>query len=212
MPLEKIGFGNPAKEFQLVIRKETYLDSLLNELRNYPYPDDEVTREEVSGMIDAVNNLYIDPKIRDRFQRYDTEFDEYIAEVLSQKINKEEVVALIKELSEDINPLLLKLKYHYQRIRPFQFAYLNEQPLFPYLSKMANTPSYPSGHSFQAYIYCEVLGNRYPQYYGALQILAEDIALSRFYLGVHFPSDIEFAKYCGDVVLNHPDFKKKYKL
>ena len=46
----------------------------------------------------------------------------------------------------------------------------------------------------------------------ALQQLAEDISISRLYLGLHYESDAEFGKYCADVVLNHPDFKRKYKL
>lgn len=212
MLTEKLGFGNPTKEYSLYLKKQTYLDSLLSELTNYAYPSEEETAQEVSEMIDAVNNLYVDPEIRSRFQKYDTDFERYIIEVLSQKVSKEDVEAVVKEMNEDILPILFKLKYHYQRIRPNQFALINGQELYPYNSLTANTPSYPSGHTFQAKIYCEVLGNKYPQFYQALQQLSEDIAISRFYLGVHYPSDIEFAKYCAEVVCNHPDFKKKYKL
>jgi len=61
-------------------------------------------------------------------------------------------------------------------------------------------------------LYCEVLGNIYPQYYQSLQNLAEDISNSRLYLGLHYQSDIDFSKYCAELVLNHPDFIKKYKL
>jgi len=212
MMTEKLGFGNPTKEYLLYLKQETYLDSLLNELKNYAYPSDEETIQEVSDMTEAVNGLYIDPEIRTRFQKYDTGFEDYIVEVLSQKISKENVETLLKEIHEDISPLLIKLKYHYQRIRPNQFALINNQQLYPYESRTSNTPSYPSGHTFLAKVYCEVLGNKYPQFYHPLQQLAEDIAISRYYLGVHYPSDIEFGKYCAHVVCSHPDFKKKYKL
>lgn len=212
MLTEKLGFGNPTKEYLLILKQETYLDSLLNELKNYEYPNNEETSMEVEEMKDAVDGLYIDPEIRTRFQKYDTDFESYIIEVLSQKVSKEDVEQLVKELHTDVAPILIKLKYHYQRIRPNQFALLNGQNLFPYNSVTASTPSYPSGHSFLAKIYCEVLGNKYPQFYNPLKQLSEDIGLSRFYLGVHYPSDIEFANYCADLVCNHPDFKKKYKL
>lgn len=212
MLIEKLGFGNPTKEYLLLLRQETYLDSLLTELNSYPLPSEEETKQEVYEMTDAVNGLYVDPEIRARFQKYDTDFENYIVEVLSKKVSREDVESVIREIKEDITPLLLKLKYHYQRIRPNQFALINDQQLLPYASKTSDTPSYPSGHTFQAKVYCEVLGNKYPQFYNALQVLSEDIAISRYYLGVHYPSDIEFAKYCADVVCNHPDFKKKYKL
>jgi hypothetical protein len=45
-----------------------------------------------------------------------------------------------------------------------------------------------------------------------LKELADDISVSRLYMGVHYPSDTEFANYVVDVVLSHPDFRKKYKL
>ena len=208
MLIEK--FGNPTKEYLLKIKEENYLDSLLTELKANPFPED--SKEEVSEMIDAVNNLYTDPEARNRFKKYDIDFEGYIIQVLSQKVSKEDVVKLINEINLDISPLLIKLKYHYQRIRPTQYAILNDMPLYPYTSESANTPSYPSGHTFQAKVFCEVLGNKYPQYYYALQSLADDISISRFYMGLHYPSDIEFAKYCAEVVCNHPDFKKKYKL
>jgi hypothetical protein len=57
-----------------------------------------------------------------------------------------------------------------------------------------------------------VLGNKYPKYWRPLQDLADDIIKSRIYLGLHYQSDCDFAHYMADSVLNHPDFKKKYKL
>ena len=89
---------------------------------------------------------------------------------------------------------------------------LSRLSIIPLLSVSSNTPSYPAGHTFQAKIYCEILGNRYPQYYQSLQQLADDISVSRMYLGIHYQSDIDFGKYCADLVINHPDFKSKYKL
>jgi hypothetical protein len=42
--------------------------------------------------------------------------------------------------------------------------------------------------------------------------LADDITKSRIYLGLHYQTDCDFGYYMADLVLNHPDFKKKYKL
>ena len=57
----------------------------------------------------------------------------------------------------------------------------------------ALSPSYPSGHTFQAKLVCEVLGNKYVEHNDYLQKLAHDVELSRLYLGLHFQSDNDFA-------------------
>jgi membrane-associated phospholipid phosphatase len=86
--------------------------------------------------------------------------------------------------------------------------------LYPFESEAqtTNTPSYPSGHSIQSKLYADVLGNKYPKYYKQLQALAADVSESRLAMGIHYPSDILFSEYVSEVVLNHPNFKKKYRL
>jgi hypothetical protein len=210
-----LSFGNPNREFLRYLKEETYLDSLLTELKNYNPPtyDSTQAEQEINELVQMCDKLHTDEPVEGRYKYYDANFDKYIASVLANAgVSKPEVELVIKQLHDDITPLLMKLKYHYQRVRPTQLAFYYNAPLYPYWSVTASTPSYPSGHCFQAKVYCEVLGNMYPKYYQSLQQLAEDIAVSRMYLGVHYPSDIEFGKYCAELVLNHPDFKKKYKL
>jgi membrane-associated phospholipid phosphatase len=84
--------------------------------------------------------------------------------------------------------------------------------LYPFESQTSNTPSYPSGHAVQSILYAEVLGNKYPKFYKQLQALAADISESRLAMGLHYPSDVIFAEYVTELCLNHPDFKKKYRL
>ena len=210
-----LAFGNPNREFLKLLKEENYLDSLLTELKNYPPPayDSPEQEQELSQLVSISEQVQLDPKTEERFMYYDTDFDKYIVNVLvNAGISKSEVEDIISQIREDITPLLFKLKYNYQRIRPLQLAFYFNSPLYPYLSKTSGTPSYPSGHCFQSKVYCEVLGNRYPKFYQSLQQLTEDISVSRMYMGLHYQSDIEFAKYCADLVINHPDFKKKFKL
>ena len=61
-------------------------------------------------------------------------------------------------------------------------------------SKTASTPSYPSGHAFQAYYLAQVLSSRYPEKAEMFSKIAEDCALARVYAGLHYPSDNEFSK------------------
>lgn len=210
-----LAFGNPNRELLKTLREENYLDSLLQELKNYPPPayDSPDQEQEISQLVTLSDSLYSDTSTEERYRYYDNDFEKYIVQVMSNAgIPKAEVELILQDIKKDTAPLLLKLKYNYQRIRPIQLALYFNAPLYPYSSKSADTPSYPSGHAFQSKLYCEVLGNRYPQYYKSLQQLAEDIAVSRMYLGLHYQSDIDFANYCAELVVNHPDFKTKYKL
>jgi hypothetical protein len=204
-------FGNPTIDIAPLLKKETYLDTLLGELQSFAPPPNANSTEELQNIINCTQLLSQNNNVLDRYLYYDTNFEEYISNSLT-KVGIEETIDFIKEIKEDIKPLLVKVKFHYQRIRPRTLATYFNLPLFPYTSYSADTPSYPSGHAFQSKVYCMVLGNKYPKYWRPLQDLADDITKSRIYLGLHYESDCDFAYYMADSVLNHPDFKKKYKL
>ena len=61
-------------------------------------------------------------------------------------------------------------------------------------SETADTPTYPSGHGFQAYYLAHILSERYPEKTQELWSLAEDCAQCRVAAGLHYPSDNVFAK------------------
>jgi hypothetical protein len=210
-----IGYGNPNRTYLQYLSQTTYLDSLLPELNSYPYADNNSQEaiDEINVLINATNELSSNAELEKRYFLYDEKFEDYIINVLSNKgIPYEDVSNIVKDLHNDIVPIITKLKYNYQRIRPLQLSFMYQMGLYPYQCKNCDSPSYPSGHSLQSRIYCEVLGNKYPKYYKQLMELANDISKSRIYLGVHYPSDCTFANYVSDVILNHPEFKRKYKL
>lgn len=211
MELNEIIYGNPNKNQLLYLTAETFLDSLLPELKSFPpnSNDDENTATELELIKTHVTVLSQTTDDITKALTYDASFEKYIVEKLGEYDSVEQDIV---ELHKDIMPLCMKLKFNYGRIRPFQLASLKKLDLVPFKSYTSDSPSYPSAHAFQAKVYAEVLGNKYPKFYRALQTLAEDIAKSRTHLGVNYPSDVEFGIYCADVVLNHPDFRKKYKL
>jgi hypothetical protein len=55
-----------------------------------------------------------------------------------------------------------------------------------------------------------VIGNKYPTEYQYCKELIEDIAYSRIFLGVHYPSDNDGGREIGKAILKHPEFTKKY--
>ena len=57
-----------------------------------------------------------------------------------------------------------------------------------------NTPSYPSGHTTQAYMMSYVLSDKFPKYRSKFRELAEMVSKSRVMARAHYPSDISFGK------------------
>ena len=214
--LNSLAFGNPNRTQVIYLNQETFLDSLFKELSSHPYPsnDGEEVNNELSTLLEYTHQLNSNTTLLNRYQKYyDSTFEEHIIyNLLKSGVDEKELTELVTELHKDIVPLLVKLKFHYQRPRPHQLAYYKGVQLVPFKSKTADSPAYPCGHCYQAKIYAEVLGNKYPKFYKPLKELADDISVSRLYMGVHYPSDTEFANYVVDVVLSHPDFRKKYKL
>lgn len=208
-------FGNPNRRLYLFLKQESYLDSLLNELQSYAPPsnDSPEIQNEIHELINFVNGISFDTEFQKQLKVYDDNFEEYIIKALSsQGINEAEVRNAVNEMHDDIIPLIVKLKFFYKRIRPSTLAAYYELPLYSFESKTADSPAYPSGHTIQSIVYCEVLGNKYPKFYKALMEVAKDITLSRLYMGLHYASDCDFGGYVAEVILKHPEFRKKYKL
>lgn len=215
MNLDEITFGNPNVEQLEYIKKESYLDFLFEELSTYTFPKNssEATQEELNQIVDSLRVLQGKEEFIKRYKTYDAHLKRYFIDgLLKGDVNENEIKELVNSVMEDIKPLLIKLKYHFQRPRPNQLANYYNLNLFPYQSISADSPSFPSGHAFQGRILTEVLGNRYPKTYAFMEKVFKDICYSRVYMGLHYQSDIDVAIFSADRVLATKEFKQKYKL
>lgn len=77
-------------------------------------------------------------------------------------------------------------KERFGRLRPYQV----DPSVDPIAAKPNGNASYPSGHASDAYAAALVLGALVPHRAADLRALADEIAYSRVYGGVHFPSDV----------------------
>jgi len=215
MQVNELRFGNSNRTNLVYLKTENYLDSLIPELSSFPPPenDSEQVYQELNQLIEYTNFIEQDEELRRRYKLYDGDFENYMIErLVNVGIDKQELIKIVRDIHDDILPLLVKLKFIYNRVRPYQLSFYKGLKLYPFKSATVDSPSYPAGHTYQAIIYAEVLGNMYPKFYKALHDLANDISWSRLYLGLHYPTDMDFSVYAAEVVLKHPEFKKKYKL
>lgn len=215
MNLDLITYGNPTEEQLPYFTEESYLDVLFKELTSFTFPKNssDSTKEELNQIVDSLKVIHDRQNYLDRYKVYDKHLKEYFIDGLVRGgQDKEEITKLVNEIMQDTRPLLTKLKYHFQRPRPYQLAQYYKLKLFPFKSYSADSPSFPSGHSYQAKILCEVIGNRYPKTYSFMQDILEEICYSRLYLGLHYQSDIDVGIFCAEKVLKNRAFIEKFKL
>ena len=98
-------------------------------------------------------------------------------------------------IGKELIPIILKLKYFYNRPRPYQYAQKAGVDFKALGFESAKTPSYPSGHTMQAVYMSEYLSDRYPQHARELRDLARKVSKSRIQAGEHFPSDCLFGAH-----------------
>jgi membrane-associated phospholipid phosphatase len=72
----------------------------------------------------------------------------------------------------------------------------------PALVKVPTSLSFPSAHSSTSFAAARGFGALVPTARGPLYVLASLMALSRVYLGVHYPSDIAVGAILGSVIQN----------
>ena len=109
----------------------------------------------------------------------------------------------LKNIVKDTSPIILKLKYHYNRPRPQQLANakgleFHEEPL-----DSSKTPAYPSGHATQGRLIANILGDKYPKHKSEISKLGNEIGTGRLVAKVHYPSDDLFGKELGDVMYKY---------
>jgi hypothetical protein len=208
-------YGNLTKELQAKMKVENIFTKYVGDFSFDEYPNYADSAEEVMKIIQIQQNAEKSSNW-DAIKQFCLLWDEDIFnafEVTLQRMNipyDQEYLDYIYSMSEDIGALVVQLKSHYQRPRPFQLALYTNQNLHPYDSVSAQSPSYPSGHAVQALFILSVIAFHYEEKKDELMKLAKQISDSRVILGLHYPSDNEFGLQIVSQLLLKDDIKEKY--
>lgn len=212
MVLDEVAYGNPTIEQSKLINEDSYVDGIFSQLTSFTFPKNssDSTKEELNQIVKAITDLKKDENLQRKYLSYDRNMPMHYQKFLEGfGVAKEEISETIFGILTDTFPLLFKLKYYFQRPRPYQLAHYYKLKLMPFTD--ATDPSFPSGHAYQSKILSVVLGNYYPQVYAELQAMHEEICSSRISLGLHYQSDIDVGIYAAELVLQDQAFKIKYK-
>lgn len=202
LPINSLQYGNPRLEQFFVMSEGCSTDQYIDEFKELFPPENNSSqvKEELRLVTDKMKSLG-NPQIRNEYLSIDQDLRTYLGMYGSQ-MGVTNLAEWFDELNKVSGSFVLKLKYFFQRPRPYQLASLYDIELYPLQSCSSLTPAFPSGHTFQAFM-CE----KYLESRGVKNNLSETVARSRVALGLHFPSDNQGSFEIAEKMIEKPEIK-----
>jgi hypothetical protein len=221
--LDMIKFGCPTLEQDAWLKLPSYLDGLFNQIIsdpsfNPPANSSRTTKAELLTLIKNTKEILQNQTALDRYKDHDVGLVEFLKNGISTQngkfgIDANRLNAKLDDVLFDTLGLITKLKYHYQRPRPYQMAVYYEMAEFHHHQSITiDSPSYPSGHAYMGAILSGVAGKIHPEIYKPMIDASNDFNYSRIFMGVHYLSDVDKGVQIANMVLNYPPFIKKHRL
>jgi len=200
--INSLQYGNPRLEQHFKMLEGSSLDVYIDELKELfpPANNSDQTKQELKLVKDKMKSLS-NSSLRDEYIQIDRDLRTYIGYVGS-RLGHQEVVGFYDQISLLADSTIYKLKYFFQRPRPYQLASIFDMELYPIESCSSLSPSFPSRSTIKAYL-CQL----FLQSKGAENSLAETVARSRTALGLHYPSDHQGAFEIVDKLIEKPEIK-----
>jgi hypothetical protein len=160
-------------------------------------PSKAATEMEIEFILDTMRSDFALKK--DFIVQADKDFLSLFLELMYELGIQEDREKELRDIEKSLVIPIMKLKYHYNRARPFQYADKFGISFPKFKTETGHTPSYPSGHTIQSQWIASYLSSLYPNHREMFMSLAHDISFSRVQAGVHFPSDCVF----GSTIAKH---------
>ena len=203
--VETIQYGYASRQNTKIMDNKSLFDKYYEEFTNTPFPvnNSETTINELKEIETAIKEHGDDKNII----LIDTQIENYYIAQL-KKIGIQVDASVIYDLNMAIAPIYMKLKYHYQRPRPFQLGWIHKIPIMPNGSSSADSPAYPSGHGGQSRFIMLVMSDLFPEHKEWLMKLSDYVAYSRVAMGVHFQSDNAFGQAIAEYVSRTEEYEQ----
>lgn len=211
--IDVVVYGNPTLLQTKALSTLFYLDSAYEPLQGYDFHRNSSieTQNELSDAAAKLRATAADPgKIN--YYRF---INQDLKGFFQQNLTRNGIFytdELIDEVFSDIENLGLKLKYFYNRPRPYQLAAYYKLALFPFTTEAIETPSYPSLHYLKAVSLCNIILKDVPRFSDYLMGLIAEVGKSRLDMGFCYKSDIDFSYNIFQKLLQHKGFTNKYEI
>ena len=208
-----IEYGNPTREEMEMLAKDLKLPTpfakFVSEVSS-PENSSDMTLMELNVVAEKTSDFFPKNQLMVAYADYDFHLEEaFYKQIKAYNISEEEmksVQSLIKKARVVSDPILLRAKFHFGRPRPYQLARVFRIRLFPFASNSAQTPSFPSGHSFQAHLWGSLAVSVLPQLRDPITDFIQKVSESRVALGLHYPSDIDAGYHLSTILLEDKSF------
>ena len=201
--IDALGYGNERlkwrksyTEGQPMIIKAVTEANLLNQFMNTPPPQN--SSREVMNELDEMLELQSDLSKSD-VKLIEKAEDDLIGLIVDhlQDLGVDDLAGaerIMNAIADFTDPLLYKLKNHYNRPRPHQLARALNVEMYPVIGTSASSASYPSGHALDAFNFGKILSLMYPDHESSIMAFCDKAAFTRIIAGVHYKSDHDFSK------------------
>ena len=220
--LDLIKYGCPTIEQDEWLKMPSYLDDLFKQIvtngkHNPPANSSLQTRDELTLLMTNTKKIIDNPSVLDRYKEHDVGLVEFLKDGVNLAATKFDIDAirvnrLIDDVLFDTLGLITKLKYHYQRPRPYQMAVYYDMDFHHHQSITIDSPSYPSGHAYMGTILSGVVGMVAPEIFLDMKKASYDFNFSRLFMGVHYKSEVDKCVEIAEMVLSNPNFIRKHRL
>jgi len=206
-------YGNLDRDSHSYMDEDNVFTKLFSQYSQIPFPTPDETYTEVSNL-EQLQIKYLKKENWSKYREFMEVCDMDITEVFRNfcgKLGIEYKEMYLTKIQEKLGGLVMQLKHHYNRPRPYQFAYYSGQTNFHNFNTISgNTPAYPSGHSCQSWFMCNIIAFHNPTYKEQLLKLGHRIAHTREVMGVHYASDTAFGRQIANSLMKQPEIQKTY--
>ena len=209
--INTITFGNPTQEQLHFIKAYIRQHHNIIKVEDYPFPknDSLVTIQELNNIVDSLDKISMDHNSTklDDFLRINENLDGALIGYFKEEFDFN-FTELIDKITQEFYPLIYKLKYYYNRPRPYQLASILKLNLFPF--QTTDTPSYPCGDVLLAKLILKAINQKHPELKENCDNLVNVVATSKIFLGQNYQSDIDFSFEIADEIIKSETFKEAY--
>lgn len=170
--------------------------------------------------IKLISNSY--PKTNYQFFKFE-DFDTFNWLVYHRYLSSKTDVSIsydtIKNQITKYNKLILDLKRNINLLRPFQSAYIEKINIDTYISYAGQTPSYPSGHCVQGFLFGALIYYHHKEYFDKnyedfklLVRVSYDTGYRRILAGVHYYIDMLGSYLVFRNIIKHMDIYDEIRI